>query len=66
LWRDPSGRALLPEEAGGGCDLELLRDPAFDALLTGESHFDELPEVMAPLAAGSLPAVCHTITYGEG
>jgi hypothetical protein len=45
--------------------LELLRDPAFDALLTGESHFDELPEVMAQLAAGSLPAVCHTITYGE-
>ena len=46
--------------------LELLRDPAFDALLTGESHFDALPEVMARLAAGSLPAVCHTITYGEG
>ena len=45
--------------------LELLRDPAFDALLTGESHFDELPEVMARLATGSLPAVCHTITYGE-
>jgi threonine dehydrogenase-like Zn-dependent dehydrogenase len=46
--------------------LELLRDPAFDALLTGESRFDELPEVMARLAAGSLPALCHTITYGEG
>ena len=46
--------------------LELLRDPAFDALLTGESRFDELPHVMARLAAGSLPAVCHTITYGEG
>ena len=46
--------------------LELLRDSAFDALLTGESAFDELPEVMARLAAGSLPAVCHTITYGEG
>ena len=46
--------------------LELLRDPAFDALLTGESHFDELPDVMARLATGSLPAVCHTITYGEG
>jgi threonine dehydrogenase-like Zn-dependent dehydrogenase len=46
--------------------LELLRDPAFDALLTGESSFDELPEVMARLAAGRLPALCHTITYGEG
>ncbi len=46
--------------------LELLRDPAFDALLTGESRFDQLPDVMARLAAGSLPALCHTITYGEG
>jgi threonine dehydrogenase-like Zn-dependent dehydrogenase len=45
--------------------LELLRDPAFDALLTGESHFDELPEVMARLAEGSLPALCHTIRYAE-
>jgi threonine dehydrogenase-like Zn-dependent dehydrogenase len=46
--------------------LELLRDPAFDALLTGESRFDELPEVLARLTAGTLPALCHTITYGEG
>jgi NADPH:quinone reductase-like Zn-dependent oxidoreductase len=46
--------------------LELLRDPAFDALLTGESRFEELPDVMARLAAGSLPALCHTITYGDG
>lgn len=43
--------------------LDLLRDPAFDALITGESRFDELPDVMARLAAGSLPALCHTITY---
>jgi threonine dehydrogenase-like Zn-dependent dehydrogenase len=43
--------------------LDLLRDPAFDALVTGESRFDELPGVMARLAAGSLPALCHTITY---
>jgi threonine dehydrogenase-like Zn-dependent dehydrogenase len=46
--------------------LDLLRDPAFDALLSGESRFDELPEVMARLAAGSLPALCHTIAYDEG
>jgi threonine dehydrogenase-like Zn-dependent dehydrogenase len=46
--------------------LDLLRDPAFDSLLTGESRFDELPEVMARLAAGTLPALCHSITYGEG
>jgi threonine dehydrogenase-like Zn-dependent dehydrogenase len=46
--------------------LELLRDSAFDALLTGESHFSELPDVMARLAAGNLPALCHTITYDGG
>jgi threonine dehydrogenase-like Zn-dependent dehydrogenase len=46
--------------------LELLRDPAFDALITGTSRFEELPEVMARLTAGSLPALCHTINYGEG
>ena len=46
--------------------LDLLRDPAFDSLLTGESRFDELPDVMARLAAGKLPALCHSITYGEG
>jgi threonine dehydrogenase-like Zn-dependent dehydrogenase len=46
--------------------LDLLRDPAFDALVTEQSRFHELPAVMARLAAGSLPALCHTITYGEG
>jgi NADPH:quinone reductase-like Zn-dependent oxidoreductase len=46
--------------------LDLLRDPAFDALITGQSRFDELPDLMARLAAGSLPALCHTITYDGG
>jgi threonine dehydrogenase-like Zn-dependent dehydrogenase len=45
--------------------LELLDDPAFDALLTGQSSFPELPDVMARLATGSLPALCHTITYDK-
>ncbi|MCZ2836988.1 zinc-dependent alcohol dehydrogenase [Modestobacter sp. VKM Ac-2985] len=45
--------------------LELLRDPAFDVLLTGSSPFDELPEVMPQLADGRLPALCHTIDYGR-
>jgi Zn-dependent alcohol dehydrogenase len=46
--------------------LELLRDPAFDALITGQSAFEDLPDVMARLAAGTLPALCHTITYNGG
>src|SRR5207245_1785531 len=46
--------------------LDLLRDPAFDELITGTSRFDELPAVMARLASGNLTALCHTITYGTG
>jgi NADPH:quinone reductase-like Zn-dependent oxidoreductase len=46
--------------------LDLLCDPAFDALLSGQSRFGELPEVMARLASGALPALCHTITYDGG
>src|SRR3954451_15606252 len=43
--------------------LELLADPALDVLITGESHFEELPEVLRRLAAGELPAICHRIRY---
>jgi len=45
--------------------LRLLRDPAFDVLLTGRSRFEDLPDVMQRLADGRLPALCHTITYDE-
>jgi threonine dehydrogenase-like Zn-dependent dehydrogenase len=44
--------------------LDLLADPAYDALITGESGFDELPDVMPRLAAGEIPALCHRIVYG--
>lgn len=43
--------------------LKLLHDDAFDALLTGGSPFEELPDVLARLADGRLPAICHTISY---
>ena len=43
--------------------LDLLRDPAFDALLTGSSPLADLPDVMARLADGRLDAICHTVTY---
>lgn len=45
--------------------LDLLRDPAFDALITGESRFDRLPETLAGLAAGTLPALCHLVGYAD-
>ena len=46
--------------------LDLLRDDAFDALLTGESAFAELPEVMTGLTSGRRSALCHSVTYEEG
>jgi threonine dehydrogenase-like Zn-dependent dehydrogenase len=45
--------------------LELLRDPGFDALITGVSPFDELPALMPKLAEGEIPALCHTVSYDE-
>jgi 2-desacetyl-2-hydroxyethyl bacteriochlorophyllide A dehydrogenase len=43
--------------------LGLLTDPALDALITGESAFDTLPQVMAELADGRRDALCHRIRY---
>ncbi|MFD5221809.1 dehydrogenase [Streptomyces tendae] len=43
--------------------LELLADPALDALVTGESAFAELPDLMPRLASGEIPALCHRIRY---
>jgi threonine dehydrogenase-like Zn-dependent dehydrogenase len=45
--------------------LEMLQDPAFNAVITGASPFAELPDVMGRLASGKLPALCHTIAYPE-
>jgi threonine dehydrogenase-like Zn-dependent dehydrogenase len=53
--RTPSERLALA--------LDLLRDPAYDALLTGSSPFEELPTVLAELATGRRRALCHTLTY---
>ena len=43
--------------------LDLLKDPAFDALISGTSDFIDLPDTMARLADGRLPALCHTVSY---
>jgi len=37
---------------------------AFDALVTGESTFDQLPGVLSRLARGELRAACHRVRYG--
>jgi len=43
--------------------LRLLADPRYDALITGESPFDELPDVLARMASGELASLCHRIVY---
>lgn len=43
--------------------LGMLRDPALDAVITGESPFDTLPEVMAGLAQSPGDVLCHRICY---
>jgi threonine dehydrogenase-like Zn-dependent dehydrogenase len=45
--------------------LQLLHDPAFDVLLTAESSWRDLPDVMVSLANGSNADLCHTIYWGE-
>ena len=43
--------------------LELLADPAFDALITGECAFEELPSALGEIASGALPGLCHRVVY---
>ena len=43
--------------------LTLLDDPALDALVTGESEFETLPDVMAELTRSPGDAICHRIKY---
>jgi threonine dehydrogenase-like Zn-dependent dehydrogenase len=45
--------------------LRLLRDPAFDALLTGTSPWRELPDVLARLAAEPGAELCRTIDWRD-
>ena len=43
--------------------LALLRSPALDALVSGESDFADLPAVMARLSRDPRAALCHRIRY---
>jgi NADPH:quinone reductase-like Zn-dependent oxidoreductase len=43
--------------------LSLLRDPGFDVLLSGESAFAVLPELMSHLARSPAGVLCHTLRY---
>ncbi|ALE75353.1 dehydrogenase [Pseudonocardia sp. EC080625-04] len=62
---------VSPRRAGRGYGermalaLRLLADPRFDALIGGECRFDELPSVLARMAAGGPPALCVRVTYDD-
>jgi hypothetical protein len=43
--------------------LDLLRDPAFDALISGNWPFAELPQMVHRLATGELNGLCHVVDY---
>lgn len=44
---------------------DLLRDDAFDALLTSRSTFEELPTVMPRLASGEQRTLTHVVSYPD-
>ena len=46
--------------------MHLLGDPLLDRLISGESRFEELPEVLPRLAADPRGALCHRIRYDNG
>jgi 2-desacetyl-2-hydroxyethyl bacteriochlorophyllide A dehydrogenase len=59
----PSQRARWDLRRRMALALTLLADASLDALITGESPFDEMPHVMAALAAAPGDVLCHRIKY---
>ncbi len=43
--------------------LSLLHDPVLEVLLSGESRFSEMPELMLRIAGSPAGTLCHTIHY---
>ncbi len=59
----PARRARRNRRQRLALALELLADPVYDRLLTGESRFEDLPSVLARLAAAPGDALCHIVRY---
>jgi threonine dehydrogenase-like Zn-dependent dehydrogenase len=57
----PAMRGRRTQAERLGMALELLADPAFDALLEPATDFAQLPQAMPRLLAGGL---CHVVRYG--
>ncbi len=54
-WRTAAERLELA--------LDLLRDPAFDAVITSRSPFADMPQVLPDIANGGRRGLCHLIDY---
>jgi NADPH:quinone reductase-like Zn-dependent oxidoreductase len=59
----PARRARWSRRQRLALALELLADPVYDHLLTGESGFAELPATLARLAASPGDALCRIVRY---
>ena len=59
----PAQRARWPHRRRMILALSLLRDARLDALISGESSFETLPDVMKTLATGAGAPLCHRIRY---
>jgi NADPH:quinone reductase-like Zn-dependent oxidoreductase len=59
----PAQRARWDHRRRMQLALGMLRDQALDAVITGESPFEMLPDVMAGLAATPGDVLCHRICY---
>ncbi|MBI4888542.1 MAG: zinc-binding alcohol dehydrogenase [Acidobacteria bacterium] len=59
----PSQRPRWDSRRRMALALNLLHAPELDALITGESEFEALPDVMATLAESPGDALCHRIRY---
>ena len=59
----PSQRARWEPARRMQLALSMLSDAALDVLITGESPFDAIPEVMAQLATAPGNTLCHRIRY---
>jgi len=56
-------RSRWPHRRRLALALALLADPCLDGLVTGESPFEALPEVMAASARGPGRTLCHRVAY---
>jgi hypothetical protein len=59
----PSHRARWDTNRRLQLALTLLADASLDALISGESDFDSLPQVMSTLSTAPGATLCHRIKY---